>query len=278
MWFPLTFKKDGEGMQGDEGNRLFRATILGCLIALGCFYLLTILSLAVYVDWDILLSTLVSREIFFAIKLSLLTATIAAGLAMILAIPASYALSKTEFWGKNVVDTLLDIPIVLSPVAFGSALLIFFNTSLGTFIETHFLRFVFEVPGIILAQFGVAAALAVRLMKSTFDSIGPRYEIVARTLGCSVWKAFFKVTLPVAKNGVVAAGILAWARAVGEYGATVTLAGATQMKTETLPIAIYLNVASAEVDRAVAVTFILIGLSAGSLIALRKMTGRGYLL
>ena len=113
-------------------------------------------------------------------------------------------------------------------------------------------------------------------MKSTFDSIGQRYEIVARTLGCGVWRAFFKVTLPVAKNGVIAAGILAWARAVGEYGATVTLAGATQMKTETLPIAIYLNIASAEVDRAVAVTFILIGLSAVSLIALRRMTGRGY--
>ncbi len=265
-----------KALKGMKGNRLFRAATLGCLIALVGFFLITILSLALYVDWEILLSTLVSREIFFAIRLSLFTATIAAGLAIVFAIPASYALSKTEFWGKNVVDTLLDIPIVVSPVAFGSALLIFFNTALGTFIETHFLRFVFEVPGIILAQFGVATALAIRLMKSTFDSIDPRYEVVARTLGCGVWKAFFKVTLPVAKNGVVAAGILAWARAVGEYGATVTLAGAMQMKTETLPIAIYLNIASAEVDRAVAVTFILISLSAVSLIALRRMTGRGY--
>jgi len=266
----------GKGFTWMRGNRLFRVVTLGCLIALMGFFLLTILSLALYVDWEILLHTLISREILFAIKLSLFTATIAAGLAMTFAIPASYALSKTEFWGKNVVDTLLDIPIVVSPVAFGSALLIFFNTTWGTFIETHFLQFVFEVPGIILAQFGVATALAIRLMKSTFDSIGQRYEIVARTLGCGVWRAFFKVTLPVAKNGVIAAGILAWARAVGEYGATVTLAGATQMKTETLPIAIYLNIASAEVDRAVAVTFILIGLSAASLIALRRMTGRGY--
>jgi len=265
-----------KALKGMKGNRLFRAATLGCLIALVGFLLLTILSLALYVDWEILLSTLVSREIFFAIKLSIFTATIAAGLAMVFAIPASYALSKTEFRGKNVVDTLLDIPIVVSPMAFGSALLIFFNTAVGSFIETHFLRFVFEVPGIILAQFGVATALAVRLMKSTFDSIDQRYEIVARTLGCSVWKAFFKVTLPVAKNGVVAAGILAWARAVGEYGATVTLAGATQMKTETLPVAIYLNIASAEVDRAITVTFILIGISVVSLIALRRMTGRGY--
>ena len=263
-------------VKGGKGNRVFRAATLGCLMALVCFFLLTILSLALFVDWKILVSTLVSREMFFAMKLSLLTATIAAGLAMAFAIPASYALSKTQFPGKNLVDTLLDVPIVVSPVAFGSALLIFFNTRLGTFIETHVVQFVFEIPGIILAQFGVASALAIRLMKSTFDSIGPRYEMVARTLGCSVWRAFFRITLPVAKNGVVAAGILAWARAVGEYGATVTLAGATQMKTETLPIAIYLNIASAEVDRAVAVTFILIGLSAASLVALRKATGRGY--
>lgn len=262
--------------EGMKGNKAFRVGIFGCLIALVGFFLLTIISLALYVDWEILLSTLVSWEIFFAIKLSLFTATIAAVLALVFAIPASYALSRAEFWGKNMVDTLLDIPIVVSPVAFGSALLIFFNTGLGTFIEAHFLRFVFEVPGIILAQFGVVTALAIRLMKSTFDSIGQRYEIVARTLGCSAWKAFFRITLPVAKNGVVAAGILAWARAVGEYGATVTLAGATQMKTETLPIAIYLNIGSAEVDRAVAVTFMLIGLSAASLIALRRITGRGY--
>jgi molybdate transport system permease protein len=259
-----------------KGNGFFRATTLGCLIAVGGFFLITIISLALYVDWGILCSVLVSREIFFALKLSLFTATISAGLAMVFAIPASYALSKTEFWGKNVVDTLLDIPIVVSPVAFGSALLIFFNTALGRFIETHVLQFVFEVPGIILAQFGVATALAIRLMKSTFDSIGQRYEVVARTLGCSVWGAFFKVSLPVARNGIIAAGILAWARALGEYGATVTLAGATQMKTETLPIAIYLNIASAEVDRAVAITFILIGLSGATLIALRKMVGRGY--
>jgi molybdate transport system permease protein len=262
--------------KGIRANWFFSAITIGCLIALVGFLLLTVLSLALYVDWDIFFSALVSREIFFAIRLSLLTAGIAAGLAMIFAIPASYALSKREFRGKNMVDTLLDIPIVISPVAFGSALLIFFNTALGTFIEKHFLQFVFEVPGIVLAQFGVATALAIRVMKSTFDSIGQRYENVARTLGYSSWKAFLKVTLPIAKNGIIAAGILAWARAVGEYGATVTLAGATQMKTETLPIAIYLNIASAEVDRAVAVTFILIGLSVASLIVLRRMTGKGY--
>jgi molybdate transport system permease protein len=262
--------------KGIRTNWLFNVVTLGSLIALVAFLLLAILSLGLFVDWNIFLSAIVSREIFFAIRLSLVTATIAAGLAMIFAIPASYALSKREFRGKNLVDTLLDIPIVISPVAFGSALLIFFNTPLGTFIENHFLQFVFEVPGIVLAQFRVATALAIRLMKSTFDSIGQRYEIVARTLGYSSWKAFLKVTLPIAKNGVIAAGILAWARAVGEYGATVTLAGATQMKTETLPIAIYLNIASAEVDRAVAVTFILIGLSGASLVVLRRMTGKGY--
>jgi molybdate transport system permease protein len=136
------------------------------------------------------------------------------------------------------------------------------------------LRFVFEVPGIILAQFTVVVGLAVRLLKSTFDSIDPRYEQVGRTLGCSKGRVFFKVVLPLAKNGLIAAAVLTWARSVGEFGATVTLAGATKMKTETLPVAIFLNLATAHVERAIAVIFILIAIAAGALFALRKVTGR----
>jgi len=113
-------------------------------------------------------------------------------------------------------------------------------------------------------------------MKATFDSMGTRYEIVARTLGCNKWQAFFKVTLPLAKNGLLAASIMAWARAVGEFGATITLVGATKMKTETLPIAIYLNLATADIEKAMAIIIILIGLSLSTLIFLRKITGRGY--
>ena len=133
----------------------------------------------------------------------------------------------------------------------------------------------FEVPGLVLAQFTVVVALATRLLKSTFDMIDRRYVSVARVLGCTGFQAFRKVTLPLARPGILAAILLTWARAVGEYGASVTLAGATSMKTETLPIAIYLSFATADVEKAVAVIFILIVIAATALLALRWMGSKG---
>lgn len=254
----------------------FNIVILGSLALLVIFLGGIFLSAVLFTDLEVLLSALRAQDTIFAIKLTLITATIATILALVLAVPASYALSKVEFYGKSVVDTFLDLPIVISPVALGAALLIFFNTPLGRFIETYGIRFVFEVPGIVLAQFAIITALAIRLMKATFDSMGTRYEIVARTLGCNKWQAFFKVTLPLARNGLLAASIMAWARAVGEFGATITLVGATRMKTETLPIAIYLNLATADIEKAMAIIIILFGISLFTLIFLRKISGRGY--
>jgi len=132
------------------------------------------------------------------------------------------------------------------------------------------------VPGIVLAQITVISALAIRLLKSTFDSIDPRYEQVARTLGCSKPEAFLRVTLPLARDGLIASTILTWARAVGEFGATVTLAGATSMKTETLPTAIFLSLASADVEKAIAVIFVLVIIAVIALLAIRKIIGRRH--
>jgi len=272
----MTVMKKSRVLKGIEGEKTFRAATMGALALLVFFFAGIVVSLLTYAKPDILGATLFSREILFAIKLSVVTATVATAISIIIAIPAAYAISRTDFPGKNIVDTILDLPIVISPIALGAALLIFFNTALGQGIERHVTRFVFEVAGIILAQFTVICALAVRLMKSTFDSIDPRYEQVGRTLGCSKMKAFFRVTLPLAKNGLVAAAILTWARAVGEFGATVTLAGATAFKTETLPVAIFLSLATADVERAVAVIIVLIAISVVALFILRRISGTGY--
>jgi len=108
-------------------------------------------------------------------------------------------------------------------------------------------------------------------MKSSFDGIDPSYENVGRTLGLTKTRAFFHVTLPLAKNGLLAAAIITWARAVGEFGATVTLAGATPMKTETLPTAIHLGFAAADIPKAVSAILILIFISMGALVLLRRI-------
>lgn len=259
-----------------KGEMAFKLTVASALAALTLFLVTILVSLGWYTSWGALVAVLASKEVLFSVRLSVVTATIATIMAMLVAVPAAYAISRLQFPGKDVVDVILDLPIFISPIAIGAALLVFFNTPAGTAVEDRVLRFVFEVPGIVLAQFTIVSGLAVRLLKSTFDAIDPRYEQVARTLGYTRTRTFFKVSLPLARQGLIAACILTWAKAVGEFGATVMLAGATKMKTETLPIAIFLNFSTADIDRAVAVIFILVAISVGVLFVLRKLTGRAY--
>jgi molybdate transport system permease protein len=263
-------------LKGTRGERVFRLATISALVVLAVFFIGIVVSMLSYTDWSTFIKALTSREILFAIRLSLMTATIAAIISLLIAVPVAYAISRSRFPGKDIVDSLLDLPIVISPVALGAVLLVFFNTPLGASINSSVLRFVFAVPGIVLAQVTVITALAIRLLKSTFDAIDPRYEQVARTLGCSQPEAFFRVTLPMARDGLVASAILTWARAIGEFGATVMLAGATAFKTETLPTAIFLSLASADVEKAIAVIFVLIFIAVIALLVIRKIIGRRY--
>jgi len=263
-------------LRGVVGERVFKAATLSALALLAVFFIGIVISMLTYTDWSTFVSALLSEEILFAIRLSITSATIATIISMAIAVPVAYAISQTEFPGKDIVDSLLDLPIVISPIALGACLLVFFNTPIGAGIDDHILKFVFAVPGIILAQITIISALAIRLLKSTFDSIDPRYEQVGRTLGCSKPEVFLRVTLPLAKDGLIASAILTWARAVGEFGATVTLAGATAMKTETLPVAIFLSLATADVEKAIAVIFVLVIISVVALLTIRKIIGRRY--
>lgn len=263
-------------LRGVSGERAFKGATVSALALLTIFFVGIVVSMLTYIDWNTFVSVLLSDEILFAIKLSVATATVAAIISILIAVPVAYAISRTEFPGKNIVDSMLDLPIVISPIALGAALLVFFNTPIGAGIDNNITKFVFAVPGIILAQITVISALAIRLLKSTFDSIDPRYEQVGRTLGCSKPEVFLRVTLPLAKDGLIASGILTWARAVGEFGATVTLAGATAMKTETLPIAIFLSLAAADVEKAIAVIFVLVVIAVAALLTMRKIIGRRH--
>ncbi|RJP64524.1 MAG: ABC transporter permease subunit [Candidatus Abyssobacteria bacterium SURF_17] len=219
-------------------------------------------------------SILASPEVREAIVLSLVTATGAGIVAMVLGVPMAYFLARRDFAGKIVVDALLDVPVFISPIAIGALLLVAFSTAQGRWLQEHVGEIVFEVPGIIIAQATIVTALAVRLMKATFEAVPLRYEKVARSLGCTEWNAFWKVVLPLSKSGLMASAILVWARALGEFGATVTLAGATERKTATIPTSIYLSFASADVDRALTLVLILLLVATASLIGLRRVAGK----
>lgn len=242
---------------------------LGLLVG---FYLILITYTYLQFTPSSLPRLLVAPEIVHAILLSVVCATAAMVLALLFSIPASYVLSRKNFPGKMLVDTLLDIPVFVSPVALGALLLVFFSSPLSKGFQEHLFPIVFAVPGIVIAQFTVVTGLSVRLLKSTFDQIPSRYEEVAQTLGCTPFRAFCKVTIPLAKNGILAAGIITWARAIGEFGATMTLVGVAAGKTETIPTAVYLSFATANVDRALTMVAILMLTAVSGLLVMRVIS------
>jgi molybdate transport system permease protein len=208
-----------------------------------------------------------------AILLSVQCAALSALLGMVVAVPTAYFMARYRFRGHALLNALLDVPLVMSPIAIGITLLVFFKTSPGGWIEEHLMRFVFEVPGIILAQFIVASALQIRMLKATFEEINPRMELVARYLGCGPWSTMMRVTLPLARTGLVAAFVLGFGRAIGEYGATVTIAGSVRGKTETMPIGIVTLWSAVRIEEALALVMILTGTALVLLILVRVVGG-----
>jgi len=248
-----------------------RTATLAVLFFLAVFYLGLILSLLYFFEGSRFWETLFSPRTLFNLRLSLVCATLASGLSVLLGLPAAYALSRFDFRGKQILDTLLELPLIVSPAALGAMLLIFFNQPLGAWIEARGVRFVFTVEGIVLAQFAATAGLAVRLLKAALDEIPRRYEDVARTLGATPLRAFLTVTLPLSRKGLLSAFVLTWAKALGEFGATITLAGSMPLRTETLPIAIFMRLSTADLVGTATLTLILVALGLTLLYGVRKL-------
>jgi len=204
-----------------------------------------------------LLRALASPEIQYSIKLSLISCTLTTILSLWIAVPTGYLMSRYRFPGKRLMDAVLDIPIVLPPLVIGLSLLILFQTPAGRAIQ-QIVPVTYAIPSVILAQFAVACAFAVRTMLVTFDQISPRCEQVALTLGCNQSQAFWRVALPEAQRGMLTAATLAWARALGEFGPVLVFSGATRMRTEVLPTTVFLELSIGNIEAAVAVSLIMI--------------------
>lgn len=251
-----------------------RLTIL-CATLIFTLYAGLSLSLLYFWKGSLFMETLLSERTLFSLKLSVFAATIATLLSLIIAVPSAYAISRFDFKAKQVIDTILELPMIVSPAALGAMLLIFFNNPIGLWIQDNYVQFVFTVYGIILAQFVTTAGIAARLIKAAMDEIPHRYEDVARSLGASSFKAFLTVTLPLSKRGIMAASVLTWAKALGEFGATITIAGSMAMKTETLPIAIFMRLSSADIEGTVVLILLLISIGLVTLYGVRLLMKRG---
>jgi molybdate transport system permease protein len=217
-------------------------------------------------------------EIQYAVRLTLVTCSISALLSLTVAIPLGYLLSRFAFRGRWLIDTAIDIPIVLPPLVIGLSLLILFHLPLGgtnleELAERYLgVRITYAEPAVVLAQFAVACAFAVQTMRVTFDQIDTRAEQVALTLGCRRSQAFFRVVLPQAWRGMVAALTIAWARSLGEFGPILVFAGATRMRTEVLSTTVFLELSVGQLEAAVAVSLIMV-VAAMAVLGLVRLLG-----
>lgn len=263
-------------MSGTRGDRGFQAllvavagsyvVLLGLLLAADLIYLGQRGGVVAPV-----VEALRDPAIRASVVLTLASCSISAALSVVVAVPTAYLLARRSFRGKAWVEAALDIPIALPPLVVGLSLLILFQ--LPPFREASG-WFVYQVPGVVLAQFVVAAAFAVRAMRAAFDQTDERCENVALTLGCTRWQAFRRVVVPEVRKGMVTAATLAWARSLGEFGPLLIFAGATRFKTEVLSTTVFLELSVGELEAAVAVSLIMIAASVVAL-TVARWAGRG---
>jgi len=199
-----------------------------------------------------------------------MTSIASISLALILGVPTGYFLARTRFPGKAVLETFLDLPLVITPLIAGVGLLFLFGQNmLGPRLGEWGITILFTPWGAVLAQTFVACPIVMRSSRAAFERVGPRYEWAAATLGLGPSQVFFRISLPLARQGILAGTVLGWTRAMGEFGATLMVAGAIRFKTETLPIAVYLNISSGELGTALSCAWVLMATGFVLLLALR---------
>jgi molybdate transport system permease protein len=240
----------------------FKAGLLFCSFLITGLLVLAIGSLFLVPTLDDILANVWNEEMRFSLKLSLVTGVISTILVMALALPVGFTLARLQFWGKGIVKTIVDLPVAFPELVLGLCLLLLFGkTPFGKALSALGLEFVFTRKGVVIAQFFTALPYAIRIMKSTFDYINPRMEFVSRSLGYGQFETFMKVSLPLAKNGMLAATVIAFARCIGTFGTVLILAGGSYMRTETLPITLYLNISYGNMGMALTSGLVLVVVS-----------------
>ncbi|MEV6007147.1 ABC transporter permease [Streptomyces sp. NPDC051976] len=236
------------------------------------FLLLPLVALLVRAPWSSLPSELTSAAVWQALRLSLQTASLATAVSLVLGVPLAWLLARTAFPGRGLVRALVTLPLVLPPVVGGVALLLALgrNGIVGRWLDSAFgITLPFTTAGVVVAEAFVAMPFMVISVEGTLRAADVRYEEAAATLGASRFTAFRRVTLPMIAPGVAAGAVLAWARALGEFGATITFAGSFPGRTQTMPLAVYLALQD-DPEAAIALSLVLLAVSIAVLAGLRE--------
>ena len=256
---------------GKRWSRWTARIVVGILA--GSFFLFLGIPLAALIIREppaLLWNSIKQPEVLQALQLSIVTTFVSIFLTVIFGLPVAYVLVRTRIPGRRFLQTLVTMPTVLPPVVAGVALLITFGRFglIGQYLTPLGISIPFTTVAVVMAQMFVSSPFFVNSARAGLEQLDPRYELAAHTLRASEFYTFRRVILPLIRPILLTGAGLAWARALGELGATITFAGSFPGITETMPIAVY-NAANVDIDSAVALSVVLLAISFAVLISLQ---------
>lgn len=258
--------------RGGRGRGSGIPAVLLLPAALGlAFLVLPLGALLVRAPWLSVPEQLASPAVGQALRLSLFTASLATGICLVLGVPLAWVLARATFPGRRLVRALITVPLVLPPVVGGVALLLLLGRRglIGQYLDAWFgISLPFTTAAVVIAEAFVAMPFLVLAVEGALRGADRRYEDAAATLGSSRWFTFRRVTLPLIAPGVTAGAVLCFARALGEFGATITFAGSFPGVTRTMPIEVYLALET-DPESAIVLSLVLLGVSVLVLFSLR---------
>jgi molybdate transport system permease protein len=248
----------------------FLALAAGSVAAL--FFVLPLAGLLWHAPWSSAWADLGEPDVRKALRLSLEASLAAVAVCLLFGLPLAWVLARIEFPGRRFLRAITVLPMVLPPVVGGIALIQSFGRRgiVGQYLDRWFgIGFPFTIKGVVLAEAFVAMPFLVVTAEAAFRGLDRSFEDAARTLGASRWTVFRRVTLPLAGPALGAGTVLCWARALGEFGATITFAGNFPGTTQTMPLAIYLSLESSHPETGIVLSLVLLLVSLVVLVGLR---------
>jgi molybdate transport system permease protein len=260
----------------DSFRRMLTAIGTAVLVASVTLYLaLPVAALFFRTTPELFISSLLDPTVISALWLSLITSFISLGIVILAGTPFAYVHCRNTYPGKMIVDTLIDLPLVLPPAVAGMALLVLYGRVglIGRYLNMFGITLAFTTVAVIMAQIFVASPFYLRQAKSLFEHLDPSYEQTARTLGASPLRIFATITLPLTASGLVSGAVMTFGRALGEFGATIMFAGNLPGVTQTMPLAVYVGMAG-NFNVGLTISILLVLISFAIMIAIRFLATR----
>jgi len=247
------------------------------LILAMAFIALPVASLFIKSPIDATIRSLHDPMVMDALRLSLMTSVLTTSIVVLMGTPVAYVNARFHYFGKEIADSLIDLPVIMPPAVAGIALLMAFGRMgiLGHYLNAFGISIAFTTLAVIIAQVFVSSPFYIRQARTSFEDVDLAFENAARTLGASRVYTFFHVILPIACNGLISGAIMAFARSLGEFGATIMFAGNFQGRTQTMPLAIY-TAMQGDLDVSLCLAIILVFISFMVIALVKTLTRRVY--